>query len=212
MEDARCASGMRFVSQYLPAHKPICVKYALGESGTWRHIDKEAKFLMQYGAIRLGVADGTPITVLHIAAQQTAVASGINAEPSAVFMLPIGSRRTALEYFHHDPPTPGEIENAIVAVEDAVASARAIISGGTKLFTTDESIRKIALISGIPDGEKLILTRDAMERTFERLTAVTLGGPGSREEIPTNVTFAATLLILREFMHHLQFLSITVKA
>ena len=167
---------------------------------------------MQYGAIRLGIPGGTPIAVLHIGEQQTIVAAGTGAEPSAVFKLPIGSQKTAAEYFHHDPPTPGEVENAIVAVEDAVASVRTIISGSTRLFTTDETIRKIALISGVADGAELILTRDAMERTFERLIAVTLGRQGSREEIPANVTFSATLLILREFMHHLQFLSITVKA
>ncbi len=75
----------------------------------------------------------------------------------------------------------------------------------------DDAIRNIARISGVPDGAELILTRDAMERTFERLAAVILGRQNPREEIPSYLTFAATLLILREFMHHLQFLSITVK-
>jgi exopolyphosphatase/pppGpp-phosphohydrolase len=172
---------------------------------------------MQYGAIRLGSPDGEPITVLHVGEQHTIVAAGTGAEPSAVFEIPVGSRKTAAEYFHHNPPTPGEMENAIVAVEDAVASVRTIISGGTnlfttRLFTTDEAIRKIALISGVADGAELILTREAMERTFERLAAVSLGRPGSREEIPSDAIFAATILILREFMHHMQFLSITVKA
>jgi exopolyphosphatase/pppGpp-phosphohydrolase len=172
----------------------------------------ETKILEQYGAIRLGVPNGTPITVLHIGEQQTAVVAGTGAEPSAVFKLPIGSRKTAVEYFQHDPPTPGEVENAIVAIEDAVASARTIISGGSTLFTTDEAIRKIALISGVPDRAELILTRDAIERTFERLIAVTLGRSASREGIPTSATLISILIILREFMHHLQFLSITVKA
>lgn len=177
----------------------------------------EAKILAQYKAIRLGNPGGTPITVLHIGALQTIVASGTGAEPQAVFKLTVGSRKTAAEYFQHNPPTPGEMENAIVTVEDAVANVRTIITGGanlstTQLFTSDETIRKIALISGVTDGAELILARDAMERTFERLTAVTLGRPSSTEEIPTDVTFAATLLILREFMHHLQFLSITVVA
>ncbi|KXS32552.1 MAG: Uncharacterized protein AWT59_1321 [Candidatus Gallionella acididurans] len=171
----------------------------------------EARILEQYGAIRLGIPDGTPISVLHIGEQQTAVAAGMGVEPSAVFKLPVGSGKTAAEYFHHNPPTPGEFENAIVAVEDAVASARTIISGGTRLFTTDEAIRKIALNSGISDGSKLILTLDAMEQTFERLTMVSLGRNASQELISNGVTFAATLLILREFMHHLQFVSITVK-
>ena len=171
----------------------------------------EADILEQYGAIRLGIPDGTPISVLHIGEQQTAVAAGTGAEPSAIFKLPVGSRKTAAEYFHHVPPTPGEFENAIVAVEDAVASARTIVPGGTRLYTTDDAIRKIALISGVPDRPEMILTRDAMEQTFGRLTNIIPGMLGSREEIPAEVTFAATLLILREFMHHMQFLSIIVK-
>jgi len=170
----------------------------------------EAKILEQYGAIRLGKPDGTPISVLHIGDQQTIVATGKDAEPSAVFKLPVGSGKTAAEYFHHDPPTPGEVEAAIVTVEDAVASARTIISGGARLFTTDEAIRKIALISGVPDRPELILTREAMEQAFERLMAVTLGRSASQQGIPSGVTFAATLLILREFMHHLQFSAVTV--
>lgn len=172
----------------------------------------ETTILEQYRAIRHGIPDGTPITMLHIGGQQTVVAAGTGAEPVAVLKLAVGSQKTAAEFFHHDPPTPSEIENAIVAVEDAVASMRAIISGGTRLFTTDEAIRKIALISGVPDGAELILTRDAMEQTFERLAAISRGGLGSRKEIPADAISAATLLILREFMHHLQFISITIMA
>ncbi len=140
--------------------------------------------------------------VLHIGEQQTAVTTISGDEPPEAVVLEIGSIKTAAEYFQHHPPTPGEIENAIVAVEDAVAGARTIISGGTMLFTMDDAIRKIALISGDQDRSELILTRDAMERTFERLIAVTLGRSDLLEEIPSDVTFAATLLILREFMHH----------
>lgn len=51
---------------------------------------------------------------------------------------------------------------------------------------------------------------EAMERSFDRLTSVALGRPASHEGIPSSNAFTATLLILREFMHHLQFTSITV--
>lgn len=34
----------------------------------------------------------------------------------------------------------------------------------------------------------------------------------SRDDMPTDAAFAATLLILREFMQHLHFTSITVQA
>lgn len=60
----------------------------------------------------------------------------------------------------------------------------------SSLYTTREPVREIALVAGLPEQPKLLLSRDTVERTFERL--------------------AATVLILREFMHHLQFLTITV--
>lgn len=171
----------------------------------------ESECIMQFETIRRDVPLGTPIAVLHIGEQQTTVATGTGEKPDAFFKLPVGSRKTAGEYFRLNPTTPREIENAIVAVEDALASARTINSSSAELYTMDEDIRKIVLISGIPDGAELILTRDAMERTFERHIAAMLGKPNSREAISASAFFSANLLILREFMHHLQFLSITVK-
>ncbi len=119
-------------------------------------------------------------------------------------MLEIGSQKTAAEYFRHHPPTPREIENAIVAVEDEIARVRSTTPA--TLFTTDEAIRKIALIAGLPDQPKLILSRNAVELIFENLVAATQGGPMTNE----SPGFFSALLILREFMHHMQFSSITI--
>ena len=99
-----------------------------------------------------------------------------------------------------------------MAVEDEVTRARTLLARGSSLFTADAAVREIALLAGAPDRPEWVLTLDAMERTFDRLAAVTLGRPASREGLPSSAAFAATLLILREFMHHLQFESITVKA
>lgn len=38
-----------------------------------------------------------------------------------------------------------------------------------------------------------------------------MGPPAGMAGIPTDAGFAATLLILREFMHHLDFTSITIE-
>jgi exopolyphosphatase/pppGpp-phosphohydrolase len=172
----------------------------------------EAGIRLRYSATRSGVADGVPATVLHIGAEQTAVASGSGIEPAATIVLAIGSRKTAADYFKHDPPTPVEMENAIAAVEDEVSRARRMIAGDSALFTADAAVREIAHIAGVTGRTEMILTRDAMDQTFERMARATLGRPASREGIPAGATFVATLLILREFMHHLQFLSITVTA
>lgn len=164
-----------------------------------------------YCAARSDVADGAPVTLLQIGAELTGVATGNNKEPAAVFTLPIGARKTAADCFRHDPPTARELENAIAAVEDALAPARSMITGGSILITADAVIREIALVAGLPGASVSNLSRDVVEQVFDRLTRVTFGRPSAREGIPAGGAFAATLLILREFMHHLQFTSITVK-
>lgn len=172
----------------------------------------ETGIRLRYRALRSGVPQVTPITVLHIGANQTTIATGTGEEPAATLQLAIGAEKTAADFFKHHPPTPAELENAIMAVEDEVTRARTLIANDSILVTTDAAIREIALIAGVPDQAELILPLDVMERTFERLAQVTLGRPASSEGMPASAAFAATLLILREFMHHLQFSSITVKA
>lgn len=164
-----------------------------------------------YSLIRMGLPEGSPITLLHIGSGQTLVASGKGREPEAVIALAIGAQKTSDDFFRHNPPTPLELENAIMTVEDELARARAIIVEGSTLFTRDAALREIALIAGLPDQPVLTLSLETMERTFDRLAAVSLGRPAAREGLPSSTAFAATLLILREFMHHLKFFSLTVK-
>ena len=149
--------------------------------------------------------------MLHVGVDQTELAVGSDFEPEVTLALGIGSEKTAREYFRHEPPTPGEMENAISAVEDEVVRARVMITNRSNLFTTDAAIREIAIVAGLPEDTEMTLSLDTVERIFERLAAVTLGRPASQEGLPTSATFAATLLILREFMHHLKFQSITVR-
>ncbi|MDO8252268.1 MAG: alpha/beta hydrolase-fold protein [Rhodoferax sp.] len=157
------------------------------------------------------LGDQTPITLLHIGADLTTIATANGAERGAPLTLALGSQKTAADFFKHSPPTPLEMENAIMAVEDEVSRARTWLADGSALHSTDPAVREIALMAGVPDQPELTLSIDAVEQTFERLAAVTLGRPASNDGIPANTAFAATLLILREFMHHLQFSAITVK-
>lgn len=167
---------------------------------------------LRYDRARPGVPDGTAITVLHIGEEQTAVATGSAAEPDAVLVLAIGSKKTVADFFKHTPPTPGELENAIMVIEDELTRLRTITSAASTLFTAGADFREIALAAGVPDQPEMILALDAVEQTFDRLAALTLGRPAASAGIPASAQFAATLLIVREFMHHLQFASITVTA
>lgn len=150
-----------------------------------------------------------PITVLHIGAQQTGVASYTHEfEPAATVDLQIGNVRTPAEQFGRYPPTPMALENAIMVVEDEVARARPLVAQGSVLVTDDASVRRIALAAGVADRPVMVVRLEAVEQTFERLVAASLGRPAP--DLPANTSFAGTLLILREFMHHLEFSSISI--
>lgn len=175
-------------------------------------VDIEKEIRLRYEAARRGAPQGAAITVLHIGEALTAVATGSAAQPDTVLVFSIGSRKTAADFFKHSPPTPGELENAIMAVEDDVTRLRAITATHSRLFTSDAAIREIALVSGVADQPELLLSIEATEQSFDKLAALAQGRPASSAGIPLDAAFAARLLILREFMHHLQFAAITITA
>lgn len=168
-------------------------------------VDNEIR--QHYARIRMDVPNGTSITVLNISAEETTVALGNASEPKTVLSLAIGSHKTTAAYFKHHPPTPAEVENAILAVEDEVMRARTLLHPDSALYTTDSAICEIAVLAGASP----LLSLDALERLFQRWAAVTNGSPASQQGIPNDAAFGATLLILREFMHHLKFTSITLR-
>ena len=174
------------------------------------YVDMQTENHQRYREIRRIVPEGTAITVLHIGNQETSVATGTGSEPEKVLLLDIGSRRTAAEFFFHTPPTPGEIENAIMRVEDEVSRAREIVAAYPTLISSDVAILEIAQIAGGHVESTLPLPIEAVEKVFALLASHSLGRPVSSAGIPGNPAFAATLLILREFMHHLKFTSISV--
>ena len=131
------------------------------------------------------------------------------AVPDAVLALDIGTRRTAAAHFRHEPPTADELENAIMTVEDALAPARAQIVAGSALFCSDGMVRELAQLAGLPDRPDTALSRDAIECLFDRLGRVALGRPAALEGLPARNDLATTLLILREFSHHMDFAAVT---
>lgn len=145
---------------------------------------------------------------LHIGSAETSVA----ATHSSSITLQLGTQRTAAAFFRNAPPTPAELENAIMAVEDEVTRARALVAGQAELWTTDDAIRQIALLYGAPDAPEMEMSIEAVERMFDLLAAQVQGRPSASAGIPSDTGFAATLLILREFMHHLQFAAIRILA
>lgn len=164
-----------------------------------------------YTSIRRNEPPAALVVLLHIGEDRTGVASGTGIEPSQVLMLEIGASRTSTDWFNHNPPSPLEIENAIVVVEDEVMRAREAALGSATLYSTDERVGDMIRMAGCPDALMATLTVEQVERLFNQLAARAEGRPSSQVVIPDDPRFAATLLILREFMHHLHFDSIKVQ-
>ncbi len=142
---------------------------------------------------------------LHIGTNRTTVTS-----PTETLELALGSQRTAAEFFRHTPVRPAALENAIMAVEDEVTRARSLVAGARVLESSDAAIRNLAVLAGVTEQAEMELSVDAVERLFDLLAALSQGRPSASAGIPESAEFAATLLILREFMHHLQFAAITI--
>jgi len=164
-----------------------------------------------YRTIRLKAADIDVLTVLHIDGEYSFIAQGADTvKPEKLWAFDIGTEKTAGDFFKHFPPTPAEIENAIQVVEDEVMPLHRLLMATSDLYTLDESIQDIARLTVYSEVQHgLTLARKDVEQVFNRLAAIISGRPASQDVLPTTNSFAATLLILREVMHHLGLMNIT---
>jgi hypothetical protein len=153
---------------------------------------------------------------LHIGAQQTVVSfidamqgsatveSVVPADLVSPLVLGLGFEQIAHLHFKRDIPMPLELEYAIQTVEDQVVRARTLVAPGTWLTSSDTNLCEIAKVTHGHSTLPTVLTLEEVESAFNRLAAVSLGRPAASEGLPPSKSFAATLLILREFMHHLR--------
>lgn len=158
-----------------------------------------------YRSLRPSVAAGTPVTLLHIGEDQTAIAVGSGPEADGVLLLDLGTRATAARFYRHNPPTPGELENAIQWVEDEVTRARSLVAGYPSLLGSTAAALQMAPTTPLAGSSQSV---ESVEHLFDLLASLSLGRPASSAGIPNTPEFAAGLLILREFMHHLGFAEI----
>ena len=66
----------------------------------------------------------------------------------------------------------------------------------TPLWSTAPALRAWSVVSGPT------MTIEIVEQWFQRLASASLGQPGALQGLPAGREAAATLLVLREFMHH----------
>lgn len=136
-------------------------------------------------------------TRLHIGADSSLVTTGDGGTTLASLSIKLGARKTAADFFRHDPPTPLEWESAIQAIEDELERARTLQTGGELVAEGDALQELLATADGA-------ISIEIIERRFQAQVL-------ARHATPLGLPGAATLLILREFMHHLEFASVTLR-
>ena len=149
-----------------------------------------------------GAAAARLTTLLHIGAEHAVVLSGHGEMPKIVRRLDLGASRIASDFFRHDPPASQEIERAIDRVEDEVMQLRRAGDAPAALVSTDHWLQEWAAVSGPT------MPIETIEQWFQRLASASLGEPGAMQGLPAGREAAAALLVLREFMHHLGYVSI----
>ena len=159
-----------------------------------------------YAAAQSRLGPDRPITLLQIADDVT---HAFTAADTSVD-LNVGAAGVAHAFFRQDPPTPAQMEAAITAVEDEVMRVRRRIPAQSQLVTTDAALRDIARFAGIADQPVRILGIDAVEHLYRELAAVSERTRAPRADGASGPRYTATVLILREVMHHLGFQSLTV--
>lgn len=153
----------------------------------------------------------TDVTVLEMRGDTSVVRRVAGAQTLFQREFPLGVDSLVQQSLRHKPPRPIELEHAIEVTEEALMplAAQFASSAGLILQGLGASLIAHSLVtSGIA---QTALTLDEVEALFNRLVSVSQGRPASQESLPTDARFFAAMLMLREFMHHLQFAHVTLE-
>ena len=153
----------------------------------------------------------TQITLIDIRPRQTRVVTGYGSSSEATVECALGSSITAEQYFKSDPPTGPELEHAIDAVEDEIMRLRTIVPAGSELVASGGALRELGHAAS-ETGRGGLVKVAMVEQVFQRIASTSLGDPMARQGLPGGNAFVASALILREFMHHMGYATVTVDA
>lgn len=164
-----------------------------------------------------------PVTLLHLAPEETHLISGSDMKTMQWTVLPVGYRQIRETHYRHTPPTPDDIEFAINQIEDEIEKIVPLINSQSRFTSLDEPLQTIALLATQPrliematltalpfPVAGLTLTREQMEALFNEYALLSMGRPITDQPFALDREFYAKLLIFRELMHHLQFSHIEI--
>ena len=119
----------------------------------------------------------------------------------------------AAGYLRHQPPLPEEVEDLIRVVEDELMSRLSWFEGWQNAVLQADwpQVKQIADAGfAVTAGNGRMLSRDQLEHLFNRFARVVNGRPAFSEGIPEDAGFAASLIVLREIMHHWDFATLWI--
>ena len=157
-----------------------------------------------------GRSERGPVIRLHRAGERVLLDVVSDGRSSSPVTLEAGSMRRILASLRHEPPTAAELESAIERVENDLMPVLRTLPERSRLITSWPDIREIARVAGLDLTSDARLDTATVERLFNNLADVAYGTPAAQLGVPTNRGFAATLIVLREVLHHGGFESIIV--
>lgn len=154
------------------------------------------------------LGDG-PITRLNLDGDRITLEVS-DGNPPRPATLEAGSLQRVLARLRHQPATPEELEAAISDIEDDLMPVIRLLPTQSCLVTSAPQVWRIARIAGLDDASDARLQIATVEALFNRLADVAYGTPPETLAMPADRAFAATLLLVRELLHHGGFASILV--
>ncbi|MDH4463316.1 MAG: hypothetical protein QE290_04685 [Acidovorax sp.] len=121
-----------------------------------------------------------------------------------------GPQAISDQHFGDGTLTPIALERAIEWTEDRIQAARLQLSAGAGLATHAPEIRHLAELAGL-QGPTLHLRIDAVEQLFSRLVLQAFGQSSPQDSLPYSPRVFASVVMLREMLHHLHFDGVAVE-
>lgn len=127
---------------------------------------------------------------------------------SRTVTLPIGMTNINGYSFLHSPITPYEAEIAIEHIENIIIPVKKQIPpGGISLSCTNKELKQLIIAT---ENLPLFISTSQLESAFNELVNVINGSPPNSTTLPSDKSFTAFLLIIREMTHHWELDGITI--
>ncbi|MGK7369706.1 MAG: hypothetical protein ACNS64_05785 [Candidatus Halalkalibacterium sp. M3_1C_030] len=143
-----------------------------------------------------------PVTILHSKSDRFILEVVYDSGSKSQSTYTAGNIQSILANLKHEPAKAIEIEAAIADIEEELMPVIKDLPERRCLFTSEKAFWEIAKVAGFESEDKLKLKIDTVEEIFNRLVDVAYGTPASRLDVPEDRGFTATVLFLRELMHH----------